>query len=89
MTAKRRGSAGGRGDASAPGSHANGTTLEARAPAREPVDAERWSESEESGEERLDEAQLESLLTGIAGGHRADGDEGWLPEAEDSHWNTE
>jgi hypothetical protein len=49
-------------------------------------DPDDWIENEPEGE-RLDESQVEMLLTGHAATHGAEGEDNWLIETEESSWN--
>jgi hypothetical protein len=49
-------------------------------------DPDDWIENETEGE-RLDESQVEMLLTGHAATHGSEGEDNWLIETEESSWN--
>lgn len=49
-------------------------------------DSEEWAESEE-GADRLEESEMEILLTGHAATHGNEAEDNWLIETEEVHWN--
>lgn len=49
-------------------------------------DPDDWTEIDSEGE-RLDESQMEMLLTGHAATHGSEGEDNWLIETEESSWN--
>lgn len=48
-------------------------------------EAEDWQEVEDANE-RLDEGQMEMLLTGHAATHGIEGEDNWLIESEETKW---
>lgn len=48
-------------------------------------DTDDWQEVEDSNE-RLDEGQMEMLLTGHAATHGFEGEDNWLIETEETQW---
>ena len=45
-----------------------------------------WVETEAEGD-RLDESQMEMLLTGHAATHGSEGEDNWLIDTEETSWN--
>jgi hypothetical protein len=54
--------------------------------AAEERDLDDWVEAE-AGHERLEEAEMEMLLTGHAAKHGAEGEDNWLIETDDVNWS--
>jgi hypothetical protein len=49
-------------------------------------DLDDWVEAE-AGRERLEESEMEMLLTGHAASHGAEGEDNWLIETDDVNWS--
>ncbi len=49
-------------------------------------DSEDWTETE-SGRDRLEEAEMEILLTGHAATHGSEAEDNWLIETDEHNWN--
>lgn len=51
-------------------------------------DTDDWQEVDDSSE-RLDEGQMEMLLTGHAATHGIEGEDNWLIETEETQWGEQ